>query len=833
MIANIVIQSPPSPRPGTITSSTEKVMASTTDVPYMPSGGLIAALVVGLVVVLALVIVRSLLILNKVLKRRADNGRQRDPERIPLKDNVTMQTCKDKLKAVYMARMQRISTGLAEENQAEARHTDDIFTDLELQDRNNTVTIESHEQMIGLLGGQNNRFVLKGAAGCGKTTLVRRFGYDWGNNSEYMGRFDFVFVLKMKEMKKNYGLLSAILTQNFTKDQQVSKDDLLSSIRSSASNVLIILDGLDEVNWEVFNSPAPPRDISVKDILTVNALPESYVIVTTRPHMMHKLNKLSKDPVYNVIEATGFSQQKRNEYIERWFRFDKDKTKKLIHEIETSAFLEILAKTPIMLKLLCYIRKHQGEDKDLPARITELYQRVIDVLLKHQVRKHNSSLDAKRLKKVFIALGKVAFEGLMDSKDGTLVFARNKFPKRSLVDGLKLGLFLEEPDSHDHTVTFVHKTVQEYFAAFYVVQKTDLFIQQKLLSKVTIDTVQEVEYILLFSCGMNTKAARLIFQHISGIQDNLISDAFLWVQRFTLMLYYESQSDSLKAGVGSWLSLRYKEEFTAFQHYIENVTQSASHEVQLQRLDIYLHFVKDYSLIHNILQRVDVVKLYIGVLLSNKLREKLEQLDETISRLTVKPGETILCIDQREQGRCDEAASAELQDRGMTAIAALVPFCKTKGHGFGLRIECDIIRSQKAFSDIASSLAESQGVYFSVLSNRVSGYMKSLEPLIPFLKYLEFYDCGLSEVDLKSLAQLLPNAKMLCELHISGGSFSVQAASFLLEALAKHVRCPKMVLELGESELTSNESIETVMREIFSKVETVQGNVKNQFYLHK
>ncbi|XP_038069646.1 NACHT, LRR and PYD domains-containing protein 3-like [Patiria miniata] len=847
MTANIVVAGPPTHRTGTSTprieetTATMATMASTTEVPYMPP--LVAAVggpVGGFVFVVVFVIV-----LLKVRKRRKKNTDVPDPENFPLTENIDLRGLKEILKPLFKAKMQNISVDPSED-QADAMHTDEIFIELELHEKNNTVmVIKSRQQMIGLLGGSQDRrhFVVKGEAGCGKTTLVRRFGFDWANDSvsgsEYMQQFELVFVLKMKDMTDNPGLLSAILSQNIPRENAISMACLRSVIDKVADKVLIILDGWDEMSSKVFNKQAPPGDISVRDILAVQAFTKSCVIVTARPHMMKQLNDLNEEPVFAVIETTGFSDQNRDRYIGKRFGEESDKAEGLIREIKTAAFLEILAKVPIMLRLLCYIWKQKAENEVLPARITALYGRVIDALVKHWEKKCKTSLETRGagwLEQVQLALGEVAFNGLMDSKEGKLVFPRERFPKEFLMDALALGFFSEKPDSKEPTVTFTHKTFQEYFASFYLVRQTKWFIKRRFLSKVTIDTVQAVEYVLRFSCGMNKlEVASVIFEHVQGIKDELISDRYLWVQHLTLMLYYEAQSDSLEAGVGSCLALKYKEEFAALQYYVDNLHNSderSGPKVHLERLEVYLHVIKDLTKVKSILEHVDVDSLYYGLLWSDKLGGELEELDQAIEKLPHKKGYKVVCIDQKEHQSSDGAAAAADQEEELGSVDPLVQFCSTKSHvcGFGLRIECDVIKSQDTFSRVATGLGESQAVYFGVLNNSLNGYMSSLKPLIPSLQYLELYDCGLKSDGLVSLAELMPSAVRLRELYISGADFSEEAVESLLRKLKD---CPRMLmLELHNTELPS-EIIQAVVRESFPEMTPVEGNVEGQYWLQR
>ena len=395
---------------------------------------------------------------------------------------MTLNECQRILKNFYSTKMKNIPTGLSSDGVSEVMHTDHIFIDLELHKGGNTFTVKSREEFVGLMQEDRKCLVLKGEAGTGKTTFVRRLGFDWEKGVSNLSQFKLVFVLKMKEMTDCSGLLDAIRKQIFPKDRVVTTKCLRSVIDTDGIKVLFILDGFDEMNTEILNTPAPRGDFSVKNVLAVDALRECYLVVTTRPHMMRKLLGYNDVPIYTVIETTGFNKKSRNEYIRRRFPDDSVKAEGLIREIETAAFLEILAKRPVMLLLLCLI----WDGERITQRITELYGKAMDVLDAQWARKNNRLPSTERWRcELQEKLGKVAFEGLMDPNGERLVFSRNEFSERTLKDGLELGVFSEKAEGavvgyKDRTVTFLHKTFQEFFGGV-LRGKADRGVHQKEL----------------------------------------------------------------------------------------------------------------------------------------------------------------------------------------------------------------------------------------------------------------------------------------------------------------------------------------------------------------
>ena len=397
-------------------------------------------------------------------------------------------------------------------------------------------------------------------------------------------------------------------------------------------------------------------------------------------------------------------------------------------------------------------------------------------------------------------------------------------------------------------------------------KQTEAFIKKNLLSQVNIDTIKRVEYLLRFACGIDESAALVIFQHVRSIKDESISDDFLWVQHLTLMLYFEAKSVKLEAGVGSRLALKYKEEFEALHYYVNNVSESlkASAElnqlninsdsvslevpkaylqqpVRLERLEVYMHVIKDQQKVRDILKRVDADRLYIGLLSSDTFKEELKELNTTVSNLCFKPAlSMVVCVDKKDTTSPDDDDSAstsvsdesDSQDLAKNAIAELSEFCREKSEvrGFGVRVECDIIKTKDDFSKLTQHLAGSAGEYFGILNNDLHGYLGSLSSLIVSLKYIELYNCKLDADDLHTLTNLLPYANRLRELYISGGRFTESAVKQFVEKLSS---CPEMkVLELHGTDFNCK-IIRHVVKSFFPEMEPASGKVEGQFWLQK
>ena len=368
--------------------------------------------------------------------------------------------------------------------------------------------------------GEDVMTIVEGSPGIGKTTFCLKLAYDWAHGnipSECsFPKFEFVFLLKCRDIDGD--IMEAISEQLLPRDMEKSVEKLLhlmKDIRDQERLMLIILDGLDEL-------PEKSRH-HVDELLHRRILPFCFVLATTR---QERGIEVRKSVVFDIhLEIKGYTESDSIAYVRRHFETigQSPKGERLIEEMEQNTFLHALRSNPLNLLLLCVV--YEDYEGKLPTSQTELYQVIVQCLLRRYCAKHSLAVpeDRNTLQKRFeedvLALGQLAWTCLLND--------RQSFPERELAErevqnqnlvARKIGvLYMEESRKRinpQHEYWFLHKTFQEYLAA--------AFITHKLLSGgVNVfefttfdDLVQKYSQCFLFVSGMLGEKATVLFNQI-------------------------------------------------------------------------------------------------------------------------------------------------------------------------------------------------------------------------------------------------------------------------------------------------------------------------------
>ena len=190
-----------------------------------------------------------------------------------------------------------------------------------------------------------------GRAGIGKTTLCRRLAYQWATGELWADRYDWVFLLTLKELvtryapTARYSLADILYPEVFSVlalTPEQARQFCQTLLRDpSKSKVLFILDGYDEV--VALNHPA------VNCLLTQ----APHYVVTSRPSG-HILQDKGIDL---TLETLGFTDDNIRTYISRFFQRatvagdGADLTAWLKHNPGLNGLVHI----PINLELVCQL----------------------------------------------------------------------------------------------------------------------------------------------------------------------------------------------------------------------------------------------------------------------------------------------------------------------------------------------------------------------------------------------------------------------------------------------------------------------------------------------
>ena len=160
--------------------------------------------------------------------------------------------------------------------------------------------------------------------GTGKSTVTQAMTYKWAKRELWDDKFDLVFHLECRHLNPEKSTTKNLATllmkhhdQDFIKIKKI-ENDLLSFIITNQKRVLLIIDGLDELNgWEDAVKCPQKERVIIRDmseessipflllsLITRDVLGDSYVFVTSRPTQAVKMSWFS-----SVFVALGFNEE--------------------------------------------------------------------------------------------------------------------------------------------------------------------------------------------------------------------------------------------------------------------------------------------------------------------------------------------------------------------------------------------------------------------------------------------------------------------------------------------------------------------------------------------
>ena len=331
--------------------------------------------------------------------------------------------------------------------------------------------------------------LIEGAPGIGKTVLSKEIAYQWAKNTllEFK-KLVFLLFLRDPTIKQLVSLKSLI--QYFFESTKIASDLSEYFFQCKGKDLVFIFDGYDEMSEEDRNNSL------VAKIISRSILPECDLVITSRPSASLYLRNMADCRV----EVLGFTEKDRLDYIQHALEGSDNKIKALQHYLQSNSAINALCYVPLnMTILLCLFeeinslpRNISGLDSiekfGLPNTQTEMYEKFILMTITRFLKKQNIAFSDKYLKitqlqlpepynKAFNELVYLAYYAL--TKDN-IVFNLNDeivqacpFLKANNWEGLdllKVTEYVSNVSFH-----FLHFSIQEYLAAYYIASQPDRF----------------------------------------------------------------------------------------------------------------------------------------------------------------------------------------------------------------------------------------------------------------------------------------------------------------------------------------------------------------------
>jgi HEAT repeat protein len=401
------------------------------------------------------------------------------------------------------------------------------------------------------------KLLIVGAAGTGKSTLSQYLAYQHAIGQWYIDRFDIVFTIPLRlllmdqyRFSRNLTLAEVILDLCFKKEDrkrlQLKPQDIEWLLQHHRDRICLVLDGFDEVGYHYHQQP----NSAVAGVIK-SALGQRYVIMTSRPYLIHQFD-IQFD---RRLENVGFSAEQIQQYIERYFsqRNQSEKGKQLKQFMAEHSELQSLMQIPLNLRLFCLLfRTNQFKQLSLKNidRLT-IYEKLSLAYAKYYLSKYRANqyqtgieaLDSlqdaevkSRCQTEWTALSALAFAGLKVGQPQLTSELQKKvingitnhlMPNaqqgdeslfdRLLKTGLLKTIHSGGKQKIDNPHYFPHLTLQEYFAATYVATRLCLpKNNQEFLT--TIEWLRTEKYEHRYQV-MLPFVAGLLYQHWQTQQD--------------------------------------------------------------------------------------------------------------------------------------------------------------------------------------------------------------------------------------------------------------------------------------------------------------------------
>ncbi|CAJ1087436.1 uncharacterized protein LOC127378595 isoform X1 [Xyrichtys novacula] len=339
----------------------------------------------------------------------------------------------------------------------------------------------------------NKNILLVGKPGIGKTALCHEILKLWVEKKSE--KLDYMFYFDMRERSHVTGVMSLeeLLFSVYCEPDD-GKDKVLQDIKQYSDNVTVIFDGITDLTCSVV------KHIVEKD------LPNAKVIITCRPDD-------EEDFFYGDflrVEVKGFSEQTIKLYL---LPILGEEHKKIMCDLE----LLTLCHVPVyaLMVAACLLSK-TPEDLPQPHSKTEININIVRFCLQvssSKTKKYlNSFIQEKKME--ILSLAELAFHA---TERKTVSLTNLHCEDRCVLSFLKPLVVQVAPTETKTTHAFLHYTVQEFFAALWLLKNPNEI--KGVLQQCLKEEQQHMKHLIPFMCRLLTEKSPSLMEHLIPAQE--------------------------------------------------------------------------------------------------------------------------------------------------------------------------------------------------------------------------------------------------------------------------------------------------------------------------
>ena len=339
-------------------------------------------------------------------------------------------------------------------------------------------------------------------------------------------KFQLVITVPLKYVSKCQSFSDVLsCSRLIPKDEESLIDDLFTYVCNNQEKVLLVFDGYDEYRTgSVAEAQFGTRSTSpICEIFHRNELRDCTVLVTTRSSRADELQE-SAD---KHAKITGFDLEDQFAFMKRMLGSNSQVSELKMFLLKKSLFY--LARVPLLNLFFCLLfRQDKEKMMELGKRKTPFYRAIIRYILQYSNKRLSPAkvykVKEEDYQEILTEIGKVALESLLK---GSQVFEYGQLSEKVRgEESVMVGLLqLSENEASlepTEIVSFIHKSIQEYLAAWFIanrcVPEGNLGGIEKRAA--TLEDCKAIANILQFVCGLSTEGAVKVLTHLSTIRAN-------------------------------------------------------------------------------------------------------------------------------------------------------------------------------------------------------------------------------------------------------------------------------------------------------------------------